>query len=275
MEAIKKQWQTKVTVGLFIFFTLWWSYLRLNFGKESLHNQLFAACYGLIALWGGIWGLRIAQKWGGLKSVLGRSISMFSLGLFAQEFGQLVYSYYIYFLKIEVPYPSWGDLGYFSSVLFYIGGILLLAKASGVEISLKSFESRLQAIIIPLAILVLSYFIFLQGYIFDWSKPLTIFLDFGYPLGEAIYISLALITYFLSRKLLGGIMKDKILFILLALLVQYSSDFTFLYQASKETWYAGGFNDYMYLVAYFIMTLGLLQLNTVLIKLRTYTNPKN
>jgi len=271
VEAVKKDWSTKVALVLFTLLTVWWLFLQLFYKAGSREHDLFSDIYGVMALWGVVWGLVIAQKWGGFKSVMGRAILFFSFGLLAQEFGQLAYSYYYYVRQIEVPYPSWGDLGYFGSIPLYIYAITLLAKASGLEISLQSFKPRLQAIIIPLCILIASYFIFLPSYVFDWSKPLNIILDFGYPLGEATYISLALVTYLLSRKILGGIMKNKIFFILFALFLQYLADFTFLYQANNQSWTAGGINDYMYLTAYFIMTLGLLQLNIVLVKLKQTT----
>ncbi len=115
-------------------------------------------------------------------------------------------------------------------------------------------------------LLAYSYWVFLKGYEFDWSAPLKIFLEFGYPLGQAIYVSLAILTLFLTRGVLGGVMKNRVLFVLFALLMQYLADYTFLYQASQETWAAGGINDYMYLASYFIMALALLQFRISRIK---------
>lgn len=267
-ETIRKYVVAQIAIVIFILLTLWWLMLRLITGITDFHNQLFAATYGAMALWGGVWGLAVSRKWGGFKSVMGKAIAMFALGLFAQEFGQLAYSYYIYYLKIEVPYPSLGDIGFFGSILFYIYGVLLLAKASGAKIKLQSFVHKIQVVLIPLGMLIIAYTLFLQGYIFDWENPIKVFLDFGYPMGQAIYISIAFLTYLLSRKILGGIMKEKILFILFALCIQFLSDYTFLYQSSRGTWSVGGINDYMYLVSYFLMTLGILQLGTVLNKLK-------
>jgi hypothetical protein len=92
-----------------------------------------------------------------------------------------------------------------------------------------------------------------------------VFLDFGYPLGQAIYVSLALLTYLLSTKTLGGIMKNKVLLILFALAVQYAADYNFLYQAYAETWSVSGYGDVIYLFAYFLMAVGLLQLKATFI----------
>ncbi len=268
-EMVGNQWQGKVALGIFVFFSLWWIYIQSSSTTtDTLQHQIFAAAYGIIAVWGGIWGISISLKWGFFKSLFGRSILMFSLGLLLQEFGQLMYSFYIYFLKIDIPYPSLGDIGYFGSIPLYIYGAYLLGKASGLKIGLKSFENKITAVLIPIGMVAVGYLLFLQGYEFDWSSPLTIFLDFGYPFGQAIYISFALLTYLLSRNLLGGVMRSKIFFILIALMVQFLSDYTFLFQANRETYYAGGINDYMYLVSYFLLTLGLLQLGDVLKKLK-------
>lgn len=262
-HIVAKVFSARVAILFFIIYSFWWLYLLLfKISPESSQYDWFTVTYGLIAVWGSYWGYRIAKSWGGMKSIMGKAIIMLATGLALQEFGQLAYTYYIYFLHIEVPYPSLGDLGYFGSIPFYIYGVWLLAQASGVKFSLKAVKHKVQAVAIPVAMLIFSYLFFLQGYEFNWSQPLTILLDFGYPFGEAIYISFALLTYLLSRNVLGGVMKKRILFILVALLLQYLSDFTFLYQAYNETWSIGGINDYMYLTSYFVMAMALLNLNT-------------
>lgn len=262
MRQLNEKRQKLLTIvipAFFLLLTVWWLWLRFVINDtENIQNQTFAAVYGVMALSGGLIGLYVAKKWGGLKSVLGKSLVFFSLGLFMQEFGQLAYSYYIYFLKQDIPYPSIGDIGYFGSIPLYICGAILLARASGASFSMKSFAGKIQAFIIPLILLVVSYYMFLRGYEFDWSQPMTVFLDFGYPLGQAVYISIALLAFLFSRKLLGGVLRSKILLVLFALSIQYAADFTFLYQTHHETWSAGGINDYMYLVSYFVMTLALL-----------------
>lgn len=271
LETLKKEWQAKVTLLLFLILTLWWLVNHFVLDPNSVKYNYFgdfSDLYGIVALWGGIWGIVIAQKWGGFKSIMGKAILMFALGLFAQEFGQISYSLYYDILGTPGPYPSIGDVGFFGSIPLYILGVLFLAKASGVTISLKSYESKLQAIVIPLVMLGAAYFFFLRGYTFDWTNPIKVFLDFGYPFGQVIYISLALITYLLSRGVLGGIMKSKILFILFALCVQFLSDYTFLYQSSNGTWSVGGINDYMYLCAYSLMAVGLIQFDSIYKKLK-------
>ncbi|KKQ98408.1 MAG: Membrane protein [Candidatus Woesebacteria bacterium GW2011_GWB1_39_12] len=259
---VKKELTAKVTLLLFILFSFWWIWLHLT-DATLIQKQAFSAFYGLIALFGSICGFSIARKWGGFKSLMGKSIIMFSMGLLAQEFGQIVYSALNFFLQIVVPYPSLGDIGYFGSIPLYILGAYYLARVSGVNISLRTLRSKILVLIVPLLLLTISYFLFLQGYELEETPIITIFLDFGYPFGQAIYVSIALLAFLLSKKILGGIMKNKILFILFALLVQYFSDFSFLYISRYGEMGPGEIVDYMYLVSYFLMSLGLIQLKTV------------
>lgn len=268
IETLKKSWEAKITIILFLFFTGWWVILQFPQTKTEALNSWFGACYGIVALWGAMWGLLIAKKWGGIKSIFGKALIMFSVGLFLQEFGQLSYFYYFFILHIPVPYPSIGDIGYFGSIPLYAYGTLLLGMVSGAHVKFRDIKNKLFALFIPLIMLGIAYYLFLQGYQLDWHMPLKIFLDFGYPFGQAIYISIAFSVYFLSRGLLGGIMKERVLWILFALLAQFLSDYTFLYQTSRGIWTAGQINDFMYLFAYFIMSLALIQMQTVFNKLR-------
>jgi len=259
----KQNYFVKHTSLFFLILTVWWLSIFLRDLKTGSENNAFTLIYPFLSLIGGIIGLCVAREWGGLKSFLGKSISMFSFGLLAQFFGQAIYAYYIYIKGIEVPYPSLGDIGYFGSVIFYIVGAFYLAKISGFKFSFKLWKGKLISIAIPLVLLASSYLFFLKGYEFDWSNKLKIFLDLGYPLGQAIYVSIAILAFLMSRNILGGILKKPIIFIIVVLVFQYLCDFTFLYQASRGTWYVGGTNDYMYFTSYFIMTLALIYMGSV------------
>lgn len=256
-----------VTGVILLVLSVWWVLVQGNSATEA-DRQLFSAFYGLMALWGALWGIKTAFEWGGFKSLFGKAILMFSFGLLAQEFGQLAYSYYANFLHVEIPYPSVGDLGYFGSIPLYAYGAFLLAQTAGIKFAIQSIFDRLKIIAFPLTLLLLSYTLFLRGYEPDWSHPLMMFLDFGYPLGQAVYISIAIMTYVMCRKFLGGIMRSRVILILIAFVLQYAADFMFLYQNSTGTWEGGRLNDYMYLVAYTAMTLALLELRHVIQRLR-------
>ncbi len=259
-----------VATLLFVALAGWWAVLNLkgldNIGDSAV--ELFSASYGLMALYGACVGIATSRLWGGFRSLIGRSLLMFSFGLLAQEFGQITYSAYTYLFKVEIPYPSIGDIGYFGSILFYIYAVLLLIKATSVKVSISSLRSKLWMVLTPMVLLAFSYFEFLKEYEVDWAQPLVVALDFGYPLGQAIYIALAILTFILSKKYLGGLIKPAILTLLTALCIQYIADFSFLYQVSRETWRTAGINDFTYLVSYFVMTVALLRFRTVINSLR-------
>ena len=65
------------------------------------------------------------------------------------------------------------------------------------------------------------------------------------------------------NKLLGGLMKKPILLLLVAFMMQYASDFNFLYQTIHATWSAGGYGDLLYFVAYCTMFYSLISFNSV------------
>jgi hypothetical protein len=236
-------------------------------GTENHNALIWGAIYQFIAWFGAICGLYLSRLWGGHKSLMGRINLAFALGLIAQAVGQSVSSYY-FFMSGEVPYPSLADLGFFGSVLFYIYGVILLGKAAGVRLTLESFVNKIQALLIPVILLSSSYWFFLKNYTSEVGFSLRTFLDFGYPLGQAFYLSLAILIIMLSRKTLGGVMKIPVIYFLIALLMQYFCDFTFLYQANNGTYVAGGIVDFMYFLAYFAMAYSLIQLGAAFEKIK-------
>lgn len=252
MRLIKSKIQILLTV-VFLAYVAWWASFQSIVQDQGVSVQRFGATYGVVALIGAVVGFVAARRWGGFKTVMGRALMFYALGLLAQEAGQIIYTYYIYGAKIQIPYPSWGDLAYFGSVLLYIYATVLLAKAVGVRFSLKRKMYKLVTFLVFAAILTTSYWVFLHNHQYDTSHPLTVFLDFGYPMGQAIYISLAVTAYLLSRRMLGGVMRAGILIVILALFIQYIADFTFLYQSSRGTWLTGRWNDLTYLIAYFVL----------------------
>ena len=256
---------TATATVLFIIITLCWFLVHpfdpVNF---TWQKNIWSSTYVLLSLVGGISGLVASKRWGGGQTVLGRAVLAFSVGLFLQSFGQLCYNYFTLAYHIQAPYPSVGDIGYFGSVIAYIYGGLVLFK--GMKFPMSGIHNKLVAVILPFAMLSFSYFVFLNSYQ-PTGSVLTTFLDFGYPLGQAVYVSVAVLLVFMSQKYLGGVMKQPIMLLFAALIVQYVCDFDFLYQANHGTWYAGGWGDYLYVVSYFLMAMVLINMGEARAKL--------
>lgn len=251
---------------IFIVYSIWYAYIQFYLEPGTVYHDYFTDSYGILAGFGGAFGLYISSKWGGFKSLVGKGIMFLSLGLLFQFLGQLSYSMEFYLYDIANSYPSYGEIFYFGSIPLYMLGVLNIAKASGATLSSKNTWAKVISVIIPTLMVLLSYTMFLQGYVFEDSYPLLMFLDFGYPIGQALYVSGAIVTYFLVKKFLGGLMRKRVLFVLFALAFQYAADSTFLHQVINETWYAGSFSDYLFLCSYFLMSLALIQLLLVLEK---------
>lgn len=247
--------QTVLTILLVIYLCLW--IVDQFFSSEILHIT-WGVSYWLFAFFGSLAGYFIAKKWGGLKSILGKAIYSFSLGLFLHSVGQNLTNYYI--LKDILTYPSWADVSFFLSVPFYLYGSLLLMKLTGVRTELQYSRNKIIGILVFLTMLSLSYFFLISGVRYDFSDILLLFIDFGYPLGETLFVSAALTTFLLSRKILGGRLRKPMLLFLFALLMQYLADFIFIILLGNNAWIAGSYNDLMYLVAYFLMSYAILEM---------------
>jgi len=257
-----------LAIVIFLALSGWLLWLVMGeYGPDSDPAQVWSSTYQVLAWFGAVCGIYISKSWGGTKSVLGRSCLAFAIGLLAQSFGQSVFSYY-YYSGIEAPYPSLADLGYFGSIPFYIYGILSLSKASGAKLSAKSFFSKVLAVIIPLGLLLVSYYVFLRGHDYDWSSPLTVFLDMSYPLGQSIYLAFAILAYLMTKDYLGGIMRVPVMFFIGALFMQYLAEYAFLYQVSRGIYVGGLEVDYLYLIAYLMMSVSLINLGSVYLKIQ-------
>ena len=248
-------------LSLFSFYLIFWVFINF-FDLQLISNRvdLFVDTYGLMAFLGGVFGILISREWGFLKSNVGKVIFFLSLGLLFQFLGQVTYSVYYYVFGIENPYPSLGDLFYLGSVLLYIYGVWLIIEIGMLKKRLLNVSKLTQflCVLLPLMIFIGTYSIFLKGYPFDDANLVRIFLDFAYPIGQATFVSLAFISTLIFRNYLGGVLKNSILLILLALIMQFIADTYFLYHSLYETWVVGGFGDLLFLIAYLIMGLAII-----------------
>ncbi|MBU1104792.1 hypothetical protein L6255_03360 [Candidatus Parcubacteria bacterium] len=255
---------------LFALFSLWWILIQfLNLNETPFNGDLFADLYGILALWGAVVGFIASQNWGGYKSYVGKAVSFFSWGLLFQFLGQLSYTIIYRVSGVENAYPSVGEIFFVLTIPSYIFAVFYLAKSSGITITLKKFSSKVSALFIPTGLVFLSYLLFLKNYSSEGSAGIGLYLDYFYPLAQACFVSLAILTYRLTRKTLGGIMKNKVTFILFSLVFQYFADSMFIYETRAETWLPGGTSDYLFVISYFLMTIGLLRFYEVYKELQT------
>ena len=261
---IKSKGSINIIIVIFLFYSLGSVLLHLLFpNKDSNLYNYFTDSYGIIAGIGGYLGYRIADKWGGLNSKVGRAVIAFSLGLVFQFLGQLSYSYYRYVSGIEVPYPSFGDLFYLLSIPTYIYASWLIIVMSGAKVKFMEVKYKFLSLIVVAISLTIAYYLILSSHDFSNSDLILVALELGYPVGQAIFLSFSLIALILSRSILGGLMKPVINSVLFALVFQYIADMYFTYEVLNESLYAGGLSDYIYIVAYTLMAVAIYEFGEV------------
>lgn len=260
----KRQLGLSLILGFFLFYSFCLVILHLLYPeKDSNLFNYFTDSYGIIAGIGGYIGYRISSRWNGFGSMVGRAVIAFSIGLLLQFLGQLSYAYYRYVSGIDVPYPSFGDFFYLLSIPVYIYASWLMLLMSGAKVKFIQLKYKLLSLGLVLVSFYLAYLLILSSHDFSDSDPIIVLLEIGYPIGQAVFLSLSLIALILSRQILGGLMKPVINFILLALVFQYIADLYFTYEVLNDSLYAGGLSDYIYIIAYTLMAVAIYEFGEV------------
>lgn len=256
------------TFALFYLFIVGlWVYIQVtgstgaNAGKI---NFWYSFLFGLIPFFGGLIGMIKSNIWGRFKSVLGKAVFFFSLGLFLWGFGENIWSYYNFFKAEPAPYPSIADIGFAPSIFFWIVGTVYLAKASGaIHAFRKTTWAKVVAFVLPVALFILSYHVLVnvaRGGVLvpEGETPLKVVLDIAYPLGDFLALTFALVVMTLSSKYLGGLYKPAIASVMLGLGIMYFGDFSFSYTTTAGTFYNANWGDLLLASGNFFMTFGIL-----------------
>lgn len=230
--------------------------------KDVPYNFIFAFAYGLLPLFAGIVGIENSQKWGYLKSSMGKALLFFSLGLLSWGVGETIWSYYNFFLNQEVPYPALSDVGFILACPFWAIGTFYLSQATGAKYGLKKVSGRLLLISVPVVALLVSYYLLIivarQGVFPIEGGLIKVFFDLAYPISDVIILTMAFLIYGLSLNYLGGKFKVPVLITLAGFIGMYIADFSFSYTTTVGSFYNGSWVDLMFASALFVMGFGLL-----------------
>lgn len=261
-------------LGFYLVLVAWWFASSFWYGREATDsftkffagiketpaNFSFAFLYGLIPIFGGVMGFMKAEKWGLTKSKMGKALMFLSLGLITWGYGEMIWSYYNFVLKTEVPYPSWADASFIISWPLWSIGVIYLSFATGASFALKKRAGQLLLISIPIVAIALSYYLLVgvarQGSFEIAGGPLKVFFDLAYPIWDVVILTLAFLVYGLSFKYLGGRFKWPVLITLFGFVINYFADFGFSYTTTVETFYNGGWVDLLFASAMFVLSFG-------------------
>lgn len=247
--------------ALFGSFVIYWALLHLsNTDPDATFSTIFSSSYIVVALLGGLFGLKKAQYWGGFKSLLGRSLGFLSLGLVFTTLGSLTLTFFYYVLNKEPSYPSIAEVFYLSGIISYIVGVFCLSRTirSWSLLRGKGLIKKILLIFVPLTMVGLTTSIFVSRYATE-GVPLSVLItDYAYAFSQAIYAFIAIAILINSSKLFGGKLHKAVVILVVALIFQYAADYNYSYQILLGTWHTAGYGELLYLSAYTLIGLSIL-----------------
>ncbi len=255
----------KLSLIVLIYFCLmlvYWVGLHFTGKTDQNINLLYSFSLNTLSFVGGIIGVFVSLKWGGFRSVLGKGLLLMSLGLISWgAVGGYIWSYYNFILHQEVPYPSLSDVGFIAAVPLWAFGMFFLAKATGVKYALKNKAGKAYLFFLPIVSLAASYYLLVtvarDGSVSDGGSFVKVFFDFAYPIGDVIIITIALLIFGLTLKLLGGMYRNPIHILLAGFVAMFFADMAFSYTTTIETYYNGNYADLFFTTALFLMSFGI------------------
>lgn len=247
-----------ISYTLILFFGILYILILLSsslFDYENLYT-LFTSTYGVIALTAFCGGLAIANVWGGIKSVIGRALTVLSIGAGLQFAGQIAYTYYLVTTGEEPPYPSIAEFFYFSSIIMFLYGSYLLAEISQVKQDLKTARFKIFAVFVSILLFLAAFGIFYVSHDWEDNSPILLMLELGYPLLQGATVGFCLFTLYGIRNLYGGQALKAVALILTSLLSLYIADTLFLWLPTLVT-------DGLYLMSYSLMLIGVISFGAI------------
>src|SRR3989344_6545223 len=179
----------KILLVFLVILVVFWVAIAIKGSREGFYNYLYSFLIGLVPLFAGIIAMKKAHIWDGFKTTIGKAVFFIGLGIFCWGAGEMVWSYYNFFIGVAIPYPSLADIFYAPSILFYGLGIVYLSGATGAKFGLKNTYAKVFVILAPIIILIVSYYLLVvvarSGVLLSENEgPLKVILDIIYPLGD-------------------------------------------------------------------------------------------
>lgn len=258
-------------LAYFILMILYWAGLQVTGVKDSVFNLTYSFMLNTLAFLGGIFGIIVSKRWGGNRSALGRGIFFIALGLISWgAVGGYIWSYYngifnwipyVYADPVAAPYPSLADVGFIVAIPLWALGMYHLSKATGVKYGLRETKGKLYLLLAPILSFAVSYFFLVVvargGAVSDGGDSVKVFFDFAYPIGDVAIITVALLIYGLTLRLLGGIYKWPVRVALLGFVTMFFADMAFSYSTTVETYYNGNYADLLFVTALALLSFGI------------------
>lgn len=264
MNKVQKYFLT----SFLVFFAYWIAIQIFNF-EYPVFGYIFSFLIGLIPLLGGIIAIRNSRKWSVSGGFISKGTLFMGIGLTLWGLGEMIWSYYNFFVGVSAPYPSFADLGFAPSVFFYCIGTIYLARASGADFGLSKPKSKIFILVAPLVMFFVSYYVLVtiarNGVLVTPGDPiLKAIFDITYPLGDFISLTFAVVVSGLAFKYLTREYHMAIISVVAGLAIMFVADSVFSYTTTLGTYANGNFGDLLFLVALFLLSFGTLGFRKVI-----------
>jgi hypothetical protein len=191
------------------------------------------------------------------------------LGMFGWSGGMIFWNYYLFFMKVEVPYPSLGDLFYIMIWPFWTYAMISLFKVTGAKYGLRKLSGKILALVLSTVVVSVSYYFLFtiarQGQLDLTGSVTSNLLAFLYPLGDVAILLSAVLLYSLSFNFLGGEYKNSILTLVFGFVLNYIADIVFVFTTTKGTYFNGNVADFLYVIMLFTVAMGISKLDPSLL----------
>lgn len=246
-----------------LFFIMWWFIIEL--GDFESYKDAYTDLYWIVPMLGGMLGLFLSKNWNGFKSIMGKVFGLFSLALFAEGLGLLVYSLYYRISGEELAYPSIGDFIFVAGIISFSVGSWFSLRA--IAPTKKQLKSPFWHILLSMFLLLVVFFFVWKGFLYEGATDerggLTTLFNILYPTTQMVYLFICLLAFMKVRTASGGRFYRPVFTLLAGMILLYISDYVFLHQSYEETWEAAGTSDLLYVISYTIIIQSLVYFDAV------------
>ena len=164
--------------------------------------------------------------------------------------GNLIWFYYN-ISGVETPYPSLADVGYLGMIPFAAAGLFIMLR--GVKTDVDS-RTLLKLAVLPGIVFAMVYIFFIQSKLAENTSTLLMALNIAYPVGDMIFLSLALMILSVVK---GSKFSKPIAIICAGFIIEAFADFSFSWTATAGTYAVGGWVDILFVLAFSVIGIGM------------------
>jgi hypothetical protein len=237
---------------MFVFFIVWSLAVSFMGFRDTPISYYYNASISIVYFWGAFVAFRAIPKVQ-ITSTIGKVLTATGSALVLFGLGDLVWGYYVLFLKISAPYPSMADVLYTLYIPALILTFVFLLIAFKATLTVRNV---METLVFSVATFAVIFFVLIQPEIPAGSINLKTFFDIIYPLGDVLILS----TAFLALRLAGSKIRSMLHVFIIATIIEVAADIIFSKTTGAGTYYNGSLADVLFLTNAWMLTIGVVSI---------------